>query len=61
MVSAVPRQRSALWEKSDTADMIKVRAAQLFEGNSHSKNTAHCGRELIGWVKVNVFFDAFNV
>lgn len=60
-MSAVPRPRSALWEKSDTADVIKVEAAQLFEGNGHSKNTAHCGCELIGWVKVNVFFDAINV
>lgn len=61
MMSAVPRQRSALWEKSDTADMIKVRGAQLFEGNSHSENTARCGCELIGWAKVDVFFDALNV
>lgn len=60
-MSAVSRQRSALWEKSDTADMIKVRGAQLFEGNSHSKNTAHCGCELIGWVKVDALFDALNV
>lgn len=61
MMSAVPRPRSALWEKSDTADMIKVGAAQLFEGKSRSKNTARCGCELIGWVTADVFFDALNV
>lgn len=35
MMSTAPQQRSALWERSDTADIIFVGASELFEGNNH--------------------------
>lgn len=34
-MSTAPQRRSALWERSDTADIIFVGASELFEGNKH--------------------------
>lgn len=35
MTSTTPKQRSVLWEITDTADIIFVVAAEIFEGDDH--------------------------